>query len=95
LPRASNFTNRGSFENLTQTSIQYRDTLAQAERFFTSHGDARPDAQHRAIAWIGHTITDRTAHLSYIDVFAAFALLLTPLALLLRRVELGRASPAH
>jgi DHA2 family multidrug resistance protein len=82
-------------ENLTATSVQYRDALAQAGRYFAAHGATAPDAQRRAVAWVGQTLTDQTAYLSYIDVFAAFAILaflLLPLALLLQRVELGQAS---
>ncbi len=67
---------------------------AQARRGISSlqHGTSAANAQHQASAWIGQTLMNQAAFLSYIDVFAAlslFALLLVPAAFLLQRVELG------
>ena len=59
-------------------------------------------ARHQAIAWIGQTLTNQAALLSYIDVFAyssLFALVLVPASFLLQRVDLRsgqrRAAPSH
>jgi MFS transporter, DHA2 family, multidrug resistance protein len=54
------------------------------------------------VGWIGQTLTNQVALLSYIDVFAALslvALLLVPVTALLQRVDFGLASrpaaPSH
>ena len=60
------------------------------------HGFGAADAQRKAIALIGQTVSTQAAFLSYIDVFAAlavFALLLTPAAFLLRSGG-GKSGPA-
>jgi len=98
LSRREQFHQSRLAESVTASSLQYRDTLAQASSYFASHGATGPDAQRQAVAWVGHALANQTAYLSYIDVFDAFAVLafvLIPLALLLRRVDLGRAAAAH
>jgi DHA2 family multidrug resistance protein len=84
-------------EHISASSVQYRGALARAGHYFVAHGATPPAANGRAVAWVGQTIADQVAYLSYIDVFAAlsvFALGLVPVAFLLHRVDLGRR-PAH
>ena len=95
LARREQFHQERLSENITASALQYRDTLTEAANYFAAHGASVPDAQRQAIGWVGQTLTDQTAYLSYMDVFMALAvlgILLTPLALLLRRVNLARAS---
>jgi hypothetical protein len=61
-------------ENITASSIPYRETLRQAGIYFTAHGASAPDAQSRAVAWIAQTVATRSTYLAYIDVFAAVGL---------------------
>ena len=77
------------------------DTIKQAAAYFAQHGTSAVDAQHQAIAWIGQTLMNQAAFLSYIDVFAVLSLaaaLLVPVAFLLQRVNLNappRPAPSH
>jgi DHA2 family multidrug resistance protein len=55
-------------------------------------------AQKQAIGWIGQTILSQAQLLSYMDVFywcALFSLLMVPLALSLKKVQLGQAPAGH
>ncbi|MBV9587966.1 MAG: EmrB/QacA family drug resistance transporter, partial [Hyphomicrobiales bacterium] len=97
LARREQFHQARLAEHVSSSSIAYRDTLHQASDYFAAHGATGPDAQSRAIAWVGQTLMNQAAYLSYIDVFAALAALaalLVPVAFLLRRVDLAR-KPAH
>ncbi len=85
-------------ESLSPTSLAYRQTLEQATAYFQQHGASAADASRQAIAFVGQTLTNQAAFLSYIDVFAAlslFALLLVPLAFLLQRVDLRSPRQNH
>jgi DHA2 family multidrug resistance protein len=85
-------------ENLGPSSLVYRQTVNHAAAYFHSHGAATADAGRRAAAYIGQTLVNQAALLSYIDVFAAlslFALLMLPLALLLQRVDLRSPRQGH
>ncbi|MBV8767660.1 MAG: DHA2 family efflux MFS transporter permease subunit [Hyphomicrobiales bacterium] len=97
LARREQFHQARLAEHVSSSSLAYRDTLHQASDYFAAHGATGPDAQSRAIAWVGQTLMNQAAYLSYIDVFAALAALaalLVPVAFLLRRVDLAR-KPAH
>jgi MFS transporter, DHA2 family, multidrug resistance protein len=79
-------------DGFSPTSVPYAHTLKLAAQNFAQHGTGAANAQHQAQAWIGQTLMNQAAFLSYIDVFAAlalFALLLAPAAFLLQRVDLG------
>jgi MFS transporter, DHA2 family, multidrug resistance protein len=98
LARREQFHQSRLAEHIFPSSDQYRQTLQQAANYFVSHGAAAVDAQNQAIAWVGQTIANQTAYLSYIDVFAALGLLaflLAPVGLLLKHVDLGRRPSAH
>lgn len=85
-------------ESLVPTSPVYRQTLSQAAAHFAQHGTGQIDAQRQAAAWIGQTLTDQAAYLAYIEVFAVlavFAWVLTPIALLLRHVDLRAPRAGH
>jgi DHA2 family multidrug resistance protein len=70
--------------------------IKQATNHFISTGMGTVDAQRRAVALIGQTITSQVAILSYIDVFFALgvlALCMTPIPFLLKSTT-GSRKPA-
>jgi DHA2 family multidrug resistance protein len=80
-------------EHIFPSSLQYQQTLRQVGAYFTSHGGSAADSQSRAVGWVGQTVANQAAYLSYIDVFAALgllALVMIPVAFTLSRVDLGR-----
>lgn len=102
LARREQFHQSRLTENFSPTSIPYAQTLKLAAQNFAQHGAGAANAQHQAQAWIGETLANQAAYLSYIDVFAVlalFALLLTPAAFLLQRVDLrarrSAEAPGH
>ena len=87
--------------DLTPTSLAYNETIKQAAAYFARHGASAVHAQHQAIAWLGQTLMNQAAFLSYIDLFAVLSLaaaVLVPAAFLLQRVDLRappRSAPSH
>jgi DHA2 family multidrug resistance protein len=98
LARREQFHQSRLVEALVPTSQAYHDTLSQAAAYFARHGAGAIEAQRQAAAWIGQTLSTQVAFMAYIDVFAALtalALLLSPLALLLQRVDLRAPQRGH
>ena len=82
-------------EAAVPSSLSYQNTLERVTEFFISQGSPLVKAQGQAVGWIGHTIVSQATLLSYIDVFwsfSIFALIMVPLALTLKHVELSKAS---
>ena len=80
-------------EAAVPSSLSYQNTLERVTEFFISQGSPLVKAQGQAVGWIGHTIVSQATLLSYIDVFwsfSIFALIMVPLALTLKHVELSR-----
>jgi MFS transporter, DHA2 family, multidrug resistance protein len=85
-------------ENFFNSSSAYQQTLRQVSNFFTQQGTNAGDAQHQAAGWVGQTLMNQAAYLSYIDVFAALALfagVLIPIAFLLQKIDLRSAPAGH
>jgi DHA2 family multidrug resistance protein len=83
-------------EHIIPSASSYQQALRHVTDYFVAQGSSLVDAQSRAIGWIGQKVGSQATLLAYIDVFwdsAAFAFLMVPLVLLLRRIELG-AAPA-
>ena len=101
LARREQFHQARLVADVSPASLAYRQTLKAAETYFERHGIAAANAPGKAIAWIGQTVANQAAFLSYIDLFAAlslFAALLVPLAFLLQRVDLRaptQSAPGH
>jgi MFS transporter, DHA2 family, multidrug resistance protein len=79
------------------SSAQYQDTLHNVTAYFSAHGSAPAQAQQQAFAWIGQQVRVQASFLAYIDAFwvlILLALAAVPLALTLRKVDLGGAAPA-
>jgi MFS transporter, DHA2 family, multidrug resistance protein len=86
-------------EHAVPSALNYQHALARISEAFVAQGATHANAQQQAIGWIGRLIENQATLLAYIDVFwstAVFALLMIPLALLLRRVDLrAPAAAAH
>jgi DHA2 family multidrug resistance protein len=84
-------------EHVIPSGVQYQETLRRVTDTFVAQGSSLGEAQRRAIGWIGQQVQTQAALLSYIDVFWTLMLVsaaAVPLALTLRKVKLGAASPA-
>jgi MFS transporter, DHA2 family, multidrug resistance protein len=78
------------------SGIPYQETLKQVTKYFIASGSLVSRAQQLASAWIGSEIQMQASLLAFIDVFWTITLIAAatvPLALLLRKVELGAGSP--
>jgi MFS transporter, DHA2 family, multidrug resistance protein len=96
LARREQFHQTRLAEHISPTSQAYLAAIKQATANFMSHGTGTVDAQRRAVALIGQTITSQVAILSYIDVFFALgvlALCMMPIPLLLKSTT-GSRKPA-
>jgi DHA2 family multidrug resistance protein len=85
-------------ESIVPSSVNYQHALERLTEIFVGQGSSQVTAQRQAIGWIGQTISGQSALLSYIDVFwgfSMFALLMVPLALTLKRVQLSRPTAGH
>ncbi|WP_343714868.1 DHA2 family efflux MFS transporter permease subunit [Inquilinus sp.] len=77
------------------SDLGYQQGLDQATAHFLAQGAGQAAAQQQAFGWIGQLVQDQATLLSYIDVFQALAilaLLMVPVALLLRRGRSGAAA---
>jgi DHA2 family multidrug resistance protein len=84
-------------EHMFASSVPYRETIQQAAGYFAAHGASAAGAQQQAIGFVGQTLVNQSAYLSYIDVFLALGLLaglMIPAAFLLQHVDLGQRSDA-
>jgi len=81
------------------STSQYQSTLKQLMDYFIAHGSSLAQAQQQAFAWIGQQVQIQASNLAYVDVFWTLTLIslaAVPLALILRKVKLGRsAAMAH
>ena len=96
LARREQFHQTRLAEHISSTSQAYVAAAKQLASHFMSYGLGAADAQRRAMAAIGQTITSQVALLSYIDVFAILALLgvcMAPIPLLLQSTK-GKAGAA-
>jgi DHA2 family multidrug resistance protein len=84
-------------EHVTPTAIGYQTELQRITESFIAQGYNAAQAHGRAIAWIGQTVAQQAALISYLDVFwsaALFALLMAPVALTLKSSNSGGRSPS-
>jgi MFS transporter, DHA2 family, multidrug resistance protein len=98
LMRREQFHQSRLVEYIAPTSDAYKQSFQRITDFFISEGMNVVQAKSRALAWIGQTISQQAALIAYLDVFwsaAIFALLMVPVAMLLKRVELGKTPAAH
>jgi DHA2 family multidrug resistance protein len=65
--------------------------------YFVRHGSLAAEAPQQVIGWIGQQVQAQASFLAYIDAFWVLMLLAlsaVSLALVLRKVKLGGATPA-
>jgi MFS transporter, DHA2 family, multidrug resistance protein len=67
-------------------------------RYFEAQGSNASDAAGQAIAWVGQTLQHQIDLLAYIDVFwvlAMLGLLMIPVALSIRSIDLSAPRQGH
>jgi MFS transporter, DHA2 family, multidrug resistance protein len=86
-------------ESVIPSAAGYQETLRQITDYFIRHGSLAAEAPQQAIDWIGQQVLAQASFLAYIDAFWVLTILslaMVPLALVLRKVELGGSRPmAH
>jgi DHA2 family multidrug resistance protein len=86
-------------ESLLPSSAQCQDTLHRVTDYFVAQGNSLLQAQQQAIQWIGQQVQAQASFLAYMDAFWVLMLIslaAVPLALTLRKVNLGGpASMGH
>ena len=85
-------------EHTAPSDIGYQQTIEAMTRYFQAQGSSASDAASQAVAWVGQTFQRQIDLLAYIDVFWALSiigLLMIPLALILKPVDLGAAPKGH
>jgi MFS transporter, DHA2 family, multidrug resistance protein len=86
-------------ELANSATVPYQQTLEKVTNYFVAQGASLAHAQQQAIAWIGQQVQTQASYLAYIDVFWVLTLIslaAVPLALILRKIKLGGATPmAH
>jgi DHA2 family multidrug resistance protein len=85
-------------EHAIPSALNFQAGVSQVTEHFASQGSPLLSAKAQAVGWIARLIADQSTLLAYIDVFWAsgiFALLMIPVALSLRRVELGAQPAVH
>jgi DHA2 family multidrug resistance protein len=84
-------------EHAIPSGVQYQQTLQQVTQYFVHQGSSLLQAQQQAIAWIGQQVQAQASFLAYMDIFWVLMLIslsAIPLALALRKVKLGAATPS-
>jgi DHA2 family multidrug resistance protein len=95
LVRGMQFHQNQLTDHLVPSSPQYQEALRQATDQLVAHGATTAVARQQAFGLLSQLITTQSTLLSYVDVFAGFAivaLIMVPLAFLLRSTE---AQPGH
>ncbi|MFC7400240.1 DHA2 family efflux MFS transporter permease subunit [Chelatococcus sp. GCM10030263] len=97
LAQRSQFHQSRLVENVAPSSLNYQQAMQHITGYFTGQGATDAVASQQATGWIGQLVTTQSTLIAYTDVFAGLAIValcVAPLALILRRVEGGSASPA-
>lgn len=85
-------------EHAAPSDLGYQQTIDAVTRYFQAHGSNASDAAGQAIAWVGQTLQHQIDLLAYIDVFwtlSMLGLLMIPVALSIRPINLGAAPRGH
>ena len=78
------------------SSVQYQGALHQVTNYFVAQGSSLWEAKTQAIQWVGQQVQAQASYLGYTDAFLVLMLIslaAVPLALTLRKVKLGAATP--
>jgi DHA2 family multidrug resistance protein len=85
-------------EHAAPSDIGYQQTIEAMTRYFQAQGSNASDAAGQAIAWVGQTLRHQIDLLAYMDVFwtlAVIGVLMIPVALTLRSIDLGAGPRGH
>jgi DHA2 family multidrug resistance protein len=85
-------------EHVAPSDLGYQQTIDAVTRYFQAQGSSASDAASQALAWLGKTLQQQVDYLAYIDVFwllAAVALLMIPVASILRPIDLSAPPKTH
>lgn len=85
-------------EHVAPSDLGYQQSIDAMTRFFEAQGSNATDAASQATAWVGQTLQQQVDFLAYIDVFwtlAIVAMLLIPIAAVLRPVDLHAPARGH
>ncbi|MBV9457843.1 MAG: DHA2 family efflux MFS transporter permease subunit [Bradyrhizobium sp.] len=85
-------------EHISPSALGYQHTIDAMTRYFQAQGSNAPTASGQALAWVGQTLQHQIDLLAYIDVFwtlAVIGLIMVPIALSLRTIELGAPARGH
>jgi DHA2 family multidrug resistance protein len=85
-------------EHTAPSDIGYQQTIDTMTRYFQAQGSNASDAAGQAIAWVGQTLQHQIDLLAYIDVFWALAilgLLMIPVALSIKSIDLSAPPQGH
>ncbi|WP_027529063.1 DHA2 family efflux MFS transporter permease subunit [Bradyrhizobium sp. WSM3983] len=85
-------------EHVAPSDLGYQQSIDAMTRFFEAQGSNATDAASQATAWVGQTLQQQVTFLAYIDVFwtlAIVAMLLIPIAAVLRPVDLHAPARGH
>lgn len=85
-------------EHIAPSSIGYQQTIDAMTRFFEAQGSNASKAASQAFAWVGQTLQQQVDLLAYMDVFwglAMIGLVMIPVAMLLKRIDLSAPARAH
>jgi len=85
-------------ENIVPSDVGYQQTIDAMTRFFEAKGSNASDAASQAIAWVGQTLQHQVDLLAYVDVFWTLALIgviMVPIALSLRSIDLEAPARGH
>ncbi|MGV7213663.1 DHA2 family efflux MFS transporter permease subunit [Bradyrhizobium sp. UFLA05-112] len=85
-------------EHLAPSDLGYQQGVDAMTRFFQAQGSNASDAASQAIAWVGRTLQQQVDFLAYIDVFwtlAIIAVLMIPVAAMLRPIDLHAPARGH
>ncbi len=85
-------------EHVVPSDLRYQHTIDSVTRYFLDHGSNASDAAVQALAWVGKTLQQQVDYLAYIDVFwllAVFALLMIPIASIIRPIDLKAPPKTH
>ena len=85
-------------EHVAPSDLGYQQGIEAVTRYFQAQGSSASDAASQAVAWIGRTLQRQVDLLGYIDVFwtlAIVAVLMIPIAALIRSIDLSARPKAH
>jgi DHA2 family multidrug resistance protein len=85
-------------EHIAPSDLGYQQTIDAVTRFFQAQGSNASDAAGQAIAWVGQTLQQQVDFLAYIDVFwllAMIGVVMVPIALSLKHINLGAPARGH